>query len=245
LHRSWHLEKVKHELIHIVQAISQHRQAYIAIQATSWATVFGPPSVLKQLVDSSRALRKSEVMMQPAAFGAIHAAHLTLPNLEYMIGQNPILEKKIKTNYRLMSGSKYRPMPCSNLRKLLQEILEEIFQHGTNPERLFEAGISLLGRDQEISLFALGYTPYLVNLKRTLQRKRFKVAVRANSSAQVNFDSYGRSESVAIIGMSGRFPGSDSIEELWTSIMERKEFHKKVTKYMDRQYSSVWMVDMH
>jgi hypothetical protein len=28
--------------------------------------------------------------------------------------------------------------------------------------------------------------------------------------------------------MSGRFPGSDSIEELWTSIMERKEFHKKV-----------------
>jgi hypothetical protein len=167
-------------------------------------------------------------MMQPAAFGAIHAAHLTLPNLEYMIGKSPILEKKAKTNYRLMSGSKYRPMLCSNLRNLLQEILEEIFQHGTNPEQLFEAGISLLDRDQETSLFALGYTPYLVNLKRTLQRKRFKVAVRSNSSAQDNFDSYNGSESVAIIGMSGRFPGSDCVEELWTSIMERREFHKKV-----------------
>jgi hypothetical protein len=211
-----------------VQAIPQHRQAYIAIQATSWATVFGPPSVLKQLVDSSRALRKSEVMTQPAAFGAIHAAHLTLPNLEYMIGESPILEKRIKINYRLISGSKYRPMLCSNLRNLLQEILEEIFQHGTNPERLFEAGISLLDRDQEASLFALGYTPYLVNLKRTLRRKRFKVAVRSNNSAQENFNSYDGSGSVAIIGMSGRFPGSNSIEELWASIMERKEFHQKV-----------------
>jgi hypothetical protein len=211
-----------------VQAIPQHRQAYIAIQATSWATVFGPPSVLKQLVDSSRALKKSEVMMQPAAFGAIHAPHLTLPNLEYMIGESRILEKKIKTNYRLMSGSKYRPMLCSNLRNLLHEALEEIFQHGTNPERFFEAGISLLDRDQEISLFALGYTSYLVNLKRTLQRKRFKVAVRSNSSTQENVNSHDGSESVAIIGMSGRFPGSDSVEELWTSIMERREFHKKV-----------------
>jgi hypothetical protein len=55
-----------------------------------------------------------------------------------------------------------------------------------------------------------------------------KVVTKSNSSTQENLESHIGSESVAIVGMSGRFPGSDTVEELWASIMERKEFHKKV-----------------
>lgn len=219
----------KHKLICILlQAVPRHRQAYIAMQGTFWATVYGPPSVLNKLIDSSSALKQSEIAMLPAAFGLTHAAHLILPNLGDMIGESPILEKRMKTDYKLISGSNYRPILCSNLRHLLREVLEDIFQHSTNPEHLFEVGISFLDRNQETSLFVLGNTSFLVYLKRTLQRKHFKVAVRSNSSTQENFISRDGSESVAIIGMSGRFPGSDSTEELWTSIMERKEFHQKV-----------------
>lgn len=167
-------------------------------------------------------------MVLHAAFGLVHAPHLTIPNLEYMIGDSPILEKKIKSNYKLISGSKYRPMQCLDLRCSLQEILEEIFQHSTRPERLFEAGVSFLDKELQTSLFVLGHTTYLVSLRRILQKKRVKVSVRSNSSTQESFDLHNESESVAIVGMSGRFPGSDNVEELWTSIMERKEFHKKV-----------------
>jgi hypothetical protein len=208
--------------------IPQHRRAYIALQAASWATVFGPPVVLNKLIDTSSALRQTEVMMLPAAFGAVHAPHLTLPNLEYLIGENPILERRMKANYKLMSGSTYRPMQYSNLRNLLAEALEEIFQRGTNPERLFEAGTSLLDKDQETALFVLGNTSYLTHLRRTLSRRRYKVAMRSNSATQDNINGHDGYESIAIVGMSGRFPGSDSIEELWTSIMDKKEFHKTV-----------------
>jgi hypothetical protein len=183
---------------------------------------------LQKLIDSSSALKQSGIMTIPGAFGAIHAPHLTLPNLEYMVGESPLLDKSIKPNYKLISVSYYRPMSCSNFRGLLKEALVDIFQHTSNPERLFEAGISFLDRNQQTSLFVLGYTTYLLNLKRMLQKKRVKVALKSNSPTHEDFGTYDESESVAIIGMSGRFPGAETTEELWTNVMERKEFHKKV-----------------
>ena len=161
-------------------------------------------------------------------FGPAHAAHLTMPNLEDMIGETSLLEKKLKPNYKIISGSNNRPMKGPTLRQLLQQSLEDVLQHGTNPDRVFEAGISSLNSHQETSLFILGNTSYLPSFKRMLQKKRLEVAVKPTGSSREILERHVGSESVAIVGMSGRFPGSDTIEELWTSIMERREFHQTV-----------------
>ena len=184
--------------------------------------------MLTRLIESSSVLRQSEIMILHAAFGLVHAPHLTIPNMDYMVGESPILDRRVKTNYKLISGSKHGPMQCQDLRTSLQEILEEIFQHSSSPELLFEAGILCLDRRLSNSLFVLGHTTYLASLRRILQKKRVKVSVNSINHTQESFDTQNESESVAIIGMAGRFPGSDNVEDLWTSIMERKEFHKKV-----------------
>lgn len=178
------------------------------------------------------------------AYGAVHASHLIFPNLEYVIGETTLLEKKLKPNYKIISGSKNRPMMGLNLRKLLQESFEDIFQHSTNPDRVFEAGTSLLNRDQEISLFVLGNTSYLPSLRRTLKKKGFIVTLNSNSVSQDSFESHVGSESIAIIGMSGRFPGSDTIEELWKSIMQQKECHRKVRLPGLKKALFFWLTDM-
>jgi Beta-ketoacyl synthase, N-terminal domain len=166
-------------------------------------------------------------MMLPA-LGPAHAPHLRCPDLEYIIGKALFLEKTVKPSYQLISGSTNRPMVATNLKNLLERILEDIFQHTAYPERVFEGGISFLNRDQNTSLFVLGNTSYLPSFKRTLQKKRIKVVIKSNSVTQEDLENHIESESVAIVGMSGRFPGSDTVEELWASIMERKEFHTKV-----------------
>lgn len=220
-------QKAEKSSFHRVQAIPTYKQAYIGIQATSWASVFGPPSVLERLIASSTVLRNSHIVMIPT-IGPVHAAHLAGPNLEYMIGETHLLKKTIKSNYHLISGSTNRPIIVPNLRNLLQHILEDIFQHSTNPERVFEAGISLLNRNQKTSLFVLGNTSYLPSFKRMLQKERLKVGLESNIPTQESSESHVGHESIAIVGMSGRFPGSDTVEGLWRSIMEQKEFHKKV-----------------
>jgi hypothetical protein len=185
---------------------------------------------LKKLIDSSVALKNSQVVMIPA-FGPVHAPHLKVPDLQYIMGESPLLDKMIKANYKVISGSKNRPMTCPNLRRLVQQSLEDIFQYRTNPERVFKAGLSLLHRDQEIHLFVLGNTSYLPSFKHMLQKERLRVISESNDPSEENIEGHIMSQSIAIVGMSGRFPGSDTVEELWTSIMEQNEYHKKASSH--------------
>jgi len=170
------------------------------------------------------------VQMVPV-LGPVHAPHLRSPDFEWMMGATPVLDKTLKPGYQLISGSTNRPMVGPKLRDLVQEILEEIFQQATNPDGVFEAGIALLHKGHETALFVLGNTSYLPSFKRTLLKKRVKVVIKSNVSSQEdqeNRENFAGSDPIAIVGMSGRFPGSETIDELWESIMERKEFHKKV-----------------
>jgi hypothetical protein len=167
-----------------------------------------------------------------AAFGAVHAGHLALPDLDEIIGQleNAILNKSIKPNCKFMPGSRYIPLTPSNLRDLLQEILRDIFQRGTNPARLFDAAGSFLRKRKEISLYMLGNTGYLLLLRKALQTQGFKVAVLTSAPSPQTSQIRGGSGSVAIVGMSGYFPGSENIDEMWDTIMRKEEFHRKVMK---------------
>ncbi|KAH8592115.1 hypothetical protein B0O99DRAFT_689896 [Bisporella sp. PMI_857] len=212
---------------HRNQSIPRHRQAYVAINANTWATVFGPPSVLKTLLDAPTPLKDSDITVL-SAFGAVHAPHLAVPDQDEIIGESSLLKKSIKPNYKLISGSRYRQFSSSTLRDLLREIILEIFQKSTNPARLFEVAGSSLQKPKEISLFMLGSTTYLLLLRRSLQTQGFKVTVLANPPILQSSEVRGGSGSVAIVGMSGQFPGSENIDEMWDSLMRREELHRKI-----------------
>jgi acyl transferase domain-containing protein len=55
-----------------------------------------------------------------------------------------------------------------------------------------------------------------------------KVDLKINSASSEQIDGPTRQEPIAIVGMSGRFPGSDSVEGMWENLLEGREFHKKV-----------------
>ena len=38
----------------------------------------------------------------------------------------------------------------------------------------------------------------------------------------------GAGDNIAIVGMSGRFPGSESVGEFWQSLLDQKAFHTQV-----------------
>ena len=146
------------------------------------------------------------------------------------MGNSPLLKKLIKPNFKVISGSKYRPIAAFDLREFLEENILDIFQNSTNPDRMFEVGASFLDKSKEISLFMLGSTTYLILLRRMLHSQCFKVTLKTNPPTLQNSEIRGGSGSVAIVGMSGRFPGSDSVEELWESIMRRDELHRKASR---------------
>ncbi|KAI0202479.1 putative polyketide synthase [Astrocystis sublimbata] len=207
--------------------IPRHRQAYIAIGTPTWATVFGPPSVLKTLLDTSATLSKSEVTVLPA-FGAVHASHLPCPDFEDLIPDSPLLNKSIKPGFKLCSGSSYAPFAASSLKDLLPPIMLDIFQNATNPARLFDMSGSYLAKGKEVSLLMLGASSYLVLLRRSLHNQGFKVSLKSGAPSPPNTELRGGSGSVAIVGMSGQFPGAANMEEMWQRLMQRDELHRKI-----------------
>ncbi|RYP85130.1 hypothetical protein DL769_001034 [Monosporascus sp. CRB-8-3] len=212
---------------HGEHSMPRHRQAYVAISTPTWATVFGPPSVLRTLIQTSTTLRNSEITILPA-FGAVHANHLPSPELDELVPESPLFNKSIKPGYKLVSGSTYAPFTASSLRDLLPQIMLEIFQNGTNPAQLFDLGGSYLQKGKEISLFMLGATSYLVLLRRSLHTQGFNVALKTNAPRLQNTELRGGSGSVAIIGMSGQFPGAATVDEMWQILMRREELHRKI-----------------
>ncbi|RYP11137.1 hypothetical protein DL765_007886 [Monosporascus sp. GIB2] len=212
---------------HKQQSIPRHRRAYIAISTPTWATVFGPPSVLKKLLETSATLSKSDITILPA-FGAVHAGHLAAPEFDELVTGSPLLNKSIKPSYKLISGSKYAPFASSTLKDLLSQIMLDIFQNSTNPARVFEVGGSYLQKGKEISLYMLGATSYLVSLRRSLHVQGFEVALKTNAPSLQPSELRGGSGSVAIIGMSGQFPGAASVDEMWEILMRREELHRKI-----------------
>ncbi|KAK8074379.1 Bcpks15 [Apiospora hydei] len=211
------------------QSIPRHRRAYIAMSTPTWATIFGPPSVLEKLRETSGALQKGDTATLPA-FGAVHAAHLTAPDFGELVGENHSLNKSIKPGYKLLSGSKYAPFAGSTLRDLLPQIMLDIFQNATDPARVFDVAGSLLQKGKPISLYMLGATSYLVLLRRSLHLQRFEVALKTNPPTHEIADLRGGSGSVAIVGMSGQFPGASNVDEMWEVLMQRHELHQKVNK---------------
>ncbi|KAL1961387.1 hypothetical protein VTO42DRAFT_115 [Malbranchea cinnamomea] len=212
---------------HRAQAVPRHRQAYIGINADAWATVFGPPSVLKGIIESSEELRQSDIAVLPL-FGAVHAPHLAMPDIAELMGESPLLEKPVKPNYMLISGSKYKPVACNTLGELLEECLVDIFQCPLNPTRLFKSGGYYFDKSREVSLFVPGVSNYQPLLRRSLHSQGFQVELVTNVPTPENPEIRGGSGLVAIIGMSGRFPGSESVDELWDTIMRREVFHQKI-----------------
>lgn len=207
----------------------------MAISTPTWATVFGPPSVLKKLLETSATLSKSDITILPA-FGAVHAGHLAAPEFDELVTASPLLNKSIKPSYKLLSGSKYVPFTGSTLKDLLPQIMLDIFQNSTNPARLFEVGGSYLHKGKDISLYMLGATSYLVLLRRSLHAKGFEVALKTNAPSLQTSELRGGSRSVAIIGMSGQFPGAASVDEMWEILMRREELHRKVKPFPHIQF---------
>lgn len=212
---------------HREQSIPRHRRAWIAVSTPTWATVFGPPSVLRRLRETSAPLRKSDTSELPA-FGAVHAAHLAAPEFDDLVDESPLLTRPLKTGYRLLSGSRYAPYDASTLKDLLPQIMLDIFQNETDPSRVFEVAGSYLRKGASPSLYMLGATSYLVLLRRSLHTQGFKVDLKTNPPSLQTAELRGGSGSVAVVGMSGQFPGAASVDEMWDVLMRREELHRKI-----------------
>ena len=88
--------------------------------------------------------------------------------------------------------------------------------------------ISGLARTRKVRLIVVGPTGHLPTVQSALKDKGIDYDVNSHLDASTD-KVRGGSDLVAIVGMAGRFPGSETIDHFWEDLLEGKNQIKKVS----------------
>ncbi|PYH42406.1 type I polyketide synthase [Aspergillus saccharolyticus JOP 1030-1] len=210
------------------------RQIFIAEESPDWTTICGPPSDLARFCErfaDSLELSDSGISMHSAQ----HAPHLPQVDLDAIVGDSKILEETLPSPgvYILPSSS------CSTsedaaptLRTLLLHSCHAICHEPSRLGVMVAPIIQGLADERRIQTVTIGPSGRSVAIQRILQLRGIQTTdidaePRVERPSQVRLR--GDSDSIAIVGMAGRFPGSDDVSQFWDSLLAGKQFHEKAS----------------
>ncbi|KAI0509542.1 hypothetical protein F5B22DRAFT_325952 [Xylaria bambusicola] len=218
------LKTVEHELrqFHGSRLLPDVKHIYVSAHSASSVTLSGPPTLLREFI-SSEALRSSRRLTLPI-YGAYHAKHLSLPDLDYIMGDSPLLERPVACGGLLLRA---RIAQTQSFRELLRLTLQDILQQPIDIDEQIQ-DISHRVATLNVDLTSIG-PARMSSLERALKPNTVcRFGSRQLQSDQINPHPLNTSESIAVVGMAGRFPGAEDVDELWKALIGGKDQHRLI-----------------
>lgn len=161
--------------------------------------------------------------------GAFHALHLELPDIEAIIGQSSLLDLHVKPQTSIILGSG-RGLKESDMtfKDLMHEALTDIFQQPQNMSAMENTLESYTrGNDSQMSLIgpANFTTRYEGVPGPTRVRSR---AASIPHQLDQGLRPLNEANDIAVVGMSGQFPGSDDLEGFWKTLSQGHDLCQQV-----------------
>ncbi|KAI1307858.1 putative polyketide synthase [Xylaria venustula] len=215
---------------HENQHIAPLRRVSIGVVSQEWITLFGAPSSLERLEAWSREISNAAHVNTDAG-GPIHSRNMPPMNLDLVLGNSHLLNTQLDwSKVRMLSPASCQEFRHETLRSLLQEIVKDIAHNVLRAGDTIETFVSGLDSERSFNLLVLGPTGHLPALEQTLKNNNIRYSqVKEATSVQIN-QTRGGSDLIAIVGMSGRFPGSNDVEKFWESLQEGKCHIREVPK---------------
>lgn len=199
----------------------------IGVVAKGWHTIIGPPSSLRRLWAWSSELDQAPKIPTDIN-GPIHTSYMPKIDLAGVLGHSPLLDNPITSRVTITSNSSRKTYCQPTLRSLLEEIITDIAHNVLNLSDTLEETVSGLVGKQKVRLTVVGPTGHLPAVQRALQEKGIVYELNQHSNPMAG-NLRGGTDLVAIIGMAGRFPGSETIEGFWESLLAEKVQISKVS----------------
>ena len=130
---------------------------------------------------------------------------------------------------RIVSSSTCSPFVSSELGTLLYEMILDVAQNTLRLTDTVQTIVSDLRKVGDVDLVVLGPTAHTSLVQGALREKYINVNLISEPEAPLSsHDLRGGSDLIAIVGMSGRFPGSENIYEFWETLQKGTDFSQKV-----------------
>ena len=160
--------------------------------------------------------------------GSVHTKCMPQFDVETVLGESPLLNTPITSKARIISPTSCKPYEHSLLRSLLGEIMIDIAHNILRINDTAEECISGIFGKRSVSLTVAGPTGHLTAVQRSLTSKGLDYQIRQYRNPEEGITARGGSDLVAIVGMAGRFPGSETIEGFFEDLIVEKVQLKKV-----------------
>ena len=154
-----------------------------------------------------------------------------------------MLMTPLTSKVRIVSSSTCTSFVASDLGTLLHEMILDIAQNTLRLTETVQTIVSDLRKIGDVDLVVLGPTAHTSLVQNALREKSINVKLISEPEAPVSaHDLRGGSGLVAIVGMSGRFPGSDSVHQFWETLRNGQDLHQEASNH---RFSAVYELSLH
>ena len=209
------------------KVIPTSKKAYISAESDSTVTISGPPSTLATLFSSSGPLKDARKINLPIT-AAFHAPHLGDLDVDKIIGSSSnFINYHLRKDTAIISTSSGEPISAHNLGEALQQIILDILQEPLRWSTVVHKLVTCF-RGQNAVLISAGPVRAADSVRREMNNAGIDVD---RSEIQPLPASHTRnlSSDIAIVGMAGRLPGCETLEEIWKVLEDGRDVHKKVS----------------
>ena len=143
-----------------------------------------------------------------------------------------MLVTPLTSKVRIVSSSTCASFVASDLGTLLYEMILDIAQNTLRLTDTVQTIVSDLQKIGEVDLVVVGPTAHTSLVQGALREKYINVQVVSEPEApESTHDLRGGSGLVAIVGMSGRFPGGDNVHDFWNALQKGQDMHQKASSH--------------
>ncbi|KAI0877844.1 polyketide synthase [Hypoxylon argillaceum] len=207
---------------------------FISAQAPNGVTISGPPRSLQRLRESEsfRRLKCKEIPI----YAPYHAPHLfSQGDIDDILHDLPIKNLADLPNRTPILSSSGKVIRTTRFKLLLRDALTQILLDKINWDESLQM-IQTWIREQDPTAFeivpiATGAHHLIYTALRQTPIERLMSPSPTENLAHENLtseDSNGKRSKIAIVGMSGRFPGADGNDAFWDLLYQGLDVHKEV-----------------
>ncbi|KAF1839562.1 polyketide synthase [Decorospora gaudefroyi] len=219
---------------HEEQRIPTAAHAYISAVSTMALTISGPPATTKRLLQNDAFKNSSRVPIP--VFAPYHAAHLYgQADIDRILDKDAIRHlQQFRPRALVHSANNGKCQTATSTLDLIRTALNEILVEPVRWDSLLSEIVSQVtsASSPTCSVSAIGVTSITNSLASALKNGgQSSISARDHSSwVPAAHDSRGRTQNdkIAIVGMSGRFPGAASPEQLWELLEQGLDVHREV-----------------
>ena len=133
----------------------------------------------------------------------------------------------LRNEVSIISTSTGEQIPGRSLGTVLQQVVTDVLQEPLRWSTVTRSLASKL-RNQRAVLISAGPVRAADSLRRELARDEVQIVDSFEMQSSKTAQKQIFSGDIAIVGMAGRLPGGETLEEIWRNLEEGKDLHKKV-----------------